>query len=140
MTNYSSYAAALKDHEAHIADGGYDKTCPDCEGTGQGPSGLTPCLRCNGIGVVAVSAPRHPVPSQTRERERYIRINIEKNSKGYNYETTVSFTTTGSAVELTHEIVGLLRDADAAARIEIERRTLADQPAASVLAIPERLD
>lgn len=138
MTNYSSYAAARKDHEAHIADGGYDKTCPDCGGTGY--SGANTCLRCNGIGVVAVSAPRHPVPSQAREPERYIRINIEKNSKGYNYETTVSFTTTGSAVELTHEIVGLLRDADAAARIEIERRTLADQPAASALAIPERLD
>lgn len=58
--------------------------------------------------------------------ERYIRINITRNTKGYQAETTVSLRWTGeddgSADEVGAELEKLNRRADDEARVEIARR------------------
>jgi hypothetical protein len=60
--------------------------------------------------------------------EKYIRINITKNSKGYQSETTVSLKWDGDTTAYTAILADLNREADALARLEIRQRELADEP------------
>ena len=57
--------------------------------------------------------------------ERYVRINITKNSKGYSHETTVSLRWSEGADE-SAAVGALLRLADGEARAEIARRERID--------------
>jgi hypothetical protein len=60
--------------------------------------------------------------------EKYIRINITKNSKGYQSETTVSLRWDGDTTAYTAILDDLNREADALARLEIRHREMADEP------------
>lgn len=60
--------------------------------------------------------------------EKYIRINISKNSKGYQSETTVSLRWDGDTTAYTAILDDLNREADALARLEIRHREAADEP------------
>jgi len=57
--------------------------------------------------------------------ERYIRINITKNSKGYSHETTVSLKWSGDD-GYPEQLAVMLRDADGLARAEIAEREQRD--------------
>jgi len=61
--------------------------------------------------------------------EKYVRINIEKNTKGYQYETTVSVRWTDGELDAEQAIVDLLAQSDAMARQEIRQREDADDDA-----------
>jgi hypothetical protein len=54
--------------------------------------------------------------------ERYTRIAITKNTKGYSYETTVSLRWAEGEVDPQEELRVLLRQADHQARMEMARR------------------
>lgn len=60
--------------------------------------------------------------------ERYIRVNITKNTKGYQYDTTVSVRSTDPYCDLEAEVGALNTAADDEARAEIRRREAEDQP------------
>jgi hypothetical protein len=60
--------------------------------------------------------------------EKYVRIAITKNSKGYQSETTVSLRWDGVTTAYTAILADLNREADALARREIRQRELADGP------------
>lgn len=57
----------------------------------------------------------------TEAVERYVRINITKNTKGYSYETTISLRWTGD-IDRDFELDRLNVEADNEARAEIKRR------------------
>lgn len=63
------------------------------------------------------------MPEQT---EKYVRVNITRNTKGYSYETTVSIRTTVNGYGIRSRLDHLNDIAQAAARAEIERRRKAD--------------
>jgi len=80
--------------------------------------------------------PRPPTQPWTQELtaiggapEKYVRINIEKNTKGYQYETTVSVRWTDGELDAEQAIVDLLAQSDAMARQEIRQREDADDDA-----------
>jgi hypothetical protein len=58
--------------------------------------------------------------------EKYIRINITKNSKGYQSETTVSLRWNGDTTAYTAILADLNREADDLARFEIKQRERTD--------------
>jgi len=58
--------------------------------------------------------------------EKYVRINITKNTKGYTYETTTSVRWQGAEDDGIQVIAGLLQHADATARVEIAQREAVD--------------
>jgi hypothetical protein len=58
--------------------------------------------------------------------EKYIRIAITKNSKGYQSETTVSLRWDGETTAYTEILSDLNREADTLARLEIRHREFAD--------------
>jgi hypothetical protein len=60
--------------------------------------------------------------------EKYVRIAITKNSKGFSYDTTVSLKWDGDTTVYTAILADLNREADALARLEIRQRELADEP------------
>lgn len=60
--------------------------------------------------------------------EKYVRIAITKNTKGYQSETTVSLKWDGDTTAYTATLADLNREADALARLEIRHRELADEP------------
>jgi hypothetical protein len=59
--------------------------------------------------------------------EKYIRINIAKNSKGHQAETTVSLRWTGDEAAYVAVLDDLNREANALARLEIARREGQDE-------------
>jgi hypothetical protein len=59
--------------------------------------------------------------------EKYVRIGITKNSKGYQSETTVSLRWDGDATAYTAILSDLNREADDLARLEIRHRETADK-------------
>ena len=63
--------------------------------------------------------------------ERYVRIAITKNTKGYSYESTVSLRWTGE-IAAHLELDDLNRTADKLARLEIARREDLDNWKANV--------
>jgi hypothetical protein len=65
------------------------------------------------------------------DAEKYIRINIAKNSKGYTYETTVSLRWSDEDCPYVDELGELNRDAATLARAEIGRREKADARASA---------
>jgi hypothetical protein len=66
-------------------------------------------------------------PTATAEApERYVRINVTKNSKGYTHETTVSVRGSLSEQEARFEVSRLLEMADLEARLEIANREQRD--------------
>lgn len=58
--------------------------------------------------------------------ERYVRINVTKNTKGYNHEATVSVTTTAPLDVVKRELTSLLEAADLLAQQEIARQKAAE--------------
>lgn len=64
--------------------------------------------------------------TETKSPEKYVRINITKNSKGFTYETTVSLRWEGNKTAYTAILDDLNREADALARLEILKRERAD--------------
>lgn len=58
--------------------------------------------------------------------EIYLRVNITKNTKGYNAETTASVRTTGSEAAACELLSNLLASADTIARTEIAARERVD--------------
>jgi hypothetical protein len=64
---------------------------------------------------------------ETQSPERYVRINITKNSKGYQAETTVSLRWSGDETAYTTVLDDLNREANALARLEIARRETLDE-------------
>lgn len=69
--------------------------------------------------------------AEREDPESYVRINIEKNTKGYNVETTVSLTWRGGPELGHHDLKTLLHMADDLARDEVDRRKYEDQIAAA---------
>lgn len=62
-----------------------------------------------------------------REPERRVRVNIDKNSRGYNVETTAEITWFGgSAEDGVAELRALLRTVGEAAREEVQYREAID--------------
>jgi hypothetical protein len=77
--------------------------------------------------------PRPPTQPWTQELtaiggapERYVRINVEKNTKGYQYETTISLRWTDGDFDAEQALIDLLAQSDALARHEIIQRQQAD--------------
>lgn len=67
------------------------------------------------------------ITETTKSPERYIRINITKNSKGYTYETTVSLRWEYiGTVDPAYLLDQLNREADQLARLDIARREALD--------------
>jgi hypothetical protein len=62
-----------------------------------------------------------------RSPEKYVRIAITKNSKGYQSETTVSLRWDGDTTAYTAILSDLNREADALARLEIRHREFVDE-------------
>ena len=56
--------------------------------------------------------------------ERYVRVNVTKNTKGYNTDVTVSVTTTGNREAIERELSSLLVLADDVAQEEIRRQQI----------------
>lgn len=61
------------------------------------------------------------------EPEKYVRIAITKNSRGYSFESTISLRWSGDDVAYTAILADLNQEADALARLEIVRRQVADR-------------
>lgn len=62
--------------------------------------------------------------------ERYVRIAVTKNTKGFSYETTVSLRWTSNLTEGAEELQSLLQLSDGLAREEIANREALDREAA----------
>jgi hypothetical protein len=69
-----------------------------------------------------------PMETKNTSPEKYVRIAITKNSRGYQSETTVSLRWDGDATAYTEILSDLNRQADRLARLEIRDREFADEP------------
>lgn len=58
----------------------------------------------------------------TKSPEKYVRIAITKNSKGFSYDTTVSLKWDGDSTAYRSILDDLNQEADALARLDIARR------------------
>jgi hypothetical protein len=81
--------------------------------------------------------PKYPAPEAPevwqnltvfeQEPKLYVRVNIDKNTKGYTSESTVSVEGTISHEEMAERVSRLLRETDEVIRAEISRRKNVDE-------------